>query len=829
MKATKKIFVMLLAVVMAATVCSSALAEGAGMIARKAADAAAYRLMDDAWAPINQVEREMIALGAQPHEIVTACYKAALTNSLVDEGSVLMCDDNGFQFTVDGMANAYDYRVRNTKFVSSVTDELVEDIMEANAVRVAENVKANANTSTSLNVLLIGPMYSSDSSFTTQYQTEGTSINNYTGGTYTKLLNENATATAIVNAFPNNGVIMFDSHGASYYSTSYLCLCTSTGITSSDYSKYWALNFGDGETYGIDGRFIRNHASSDFPNNFVWMAICEGMKTSVFGTNLTAKGAAAVYGYSQSVTFAWDYKCEKAFWTKMKQGATIASSITYMRSQCGSVDPYGSDKAYPVVVSATDSYPSNPDSVQTVTCDWVLPSASLIYTAVTSVSVSPASATLPLGRRLQLTGTVNPSDANSYTESWSSNKTNVATVSDSGLVTPVSTGTATITYRVVDTDDNGSTHTYTATCAVTVTDDVPEGDLYKLVSSKDEVTAGDYLIGAYDGSDYRLLSSETGHASGSLESTVATDLLYTPASGTYMVAPAAENIFTFAAKSIGYTVAQNGSYVYAPSSSNSLSMSTSSCVWVPSDYNGGVMLQKGNTSGYFMGLRFTGTYFYFQAYDTSYAENTGYFANLLLFKKVEDVVEPTYYTVTFKDWDGTVLSTQQVVEGGSATAPVTPERTGYTFTGWDKSFSNITANTVVTAQYSINSYTLTVRYQYADGTTAAPAYTGSYTYGAAYSVTSPVISGFTASIAVVEGVMGDDDMTVTVTYTSNSGVLMGDVDGNGVLSFADVTMLYNYVLGGATIVNAAAADVDGNGNVGFEDVASLYQLVLGGN
>ena len=63
------------------------------------------------------------------------------------------------------------------------------------------------------------------------------------------------------------------------------------------------------------------------------------------------------------------------------------------------------------------------------------------------------------------------------------------------------------------------------------------------------------------------------------------------------------------------------------------------------------------------------------------------------------VAEPTYYTVTFKDWDGTVLSTQQVLEGTAATAPADPVRDGYTFTGWDVEFNNITADTVVTATY----------------------------------------------------------------------------------------------------------------------------------
>ena len=65
------------------------------------------------------------------------------------------------------------------------------------------------------------------------------------------------------------------------------------------------------------------------------------------------------------------------------------------------------------------------------------------------------------------------------------------------------------------------------------------------------------------------------------------------------------------------------------------------------------------------------------------------------------------YTVTFKDYDGTVLKTQENVEGNtSATAPSNPTRDGYTFTSWDKSFDNITENLVVTAQYEINKYTV---------------------------------------------------------------------------------------------------------------------------
>ncbi len=57
------------------------------------------------------------------------------------------------------------------------------------------------------------------------------------------------------------------------------------------------------------------------------------------------------------------------------------------------------------------------------------------------------------------------------------------------------------------------------------------------------------------------------------------------------------------------------------------------------------------------------------------------------------------YIVTFVDWDGTVLKTQTVNSGSSATAPTVPNRSGYDFIGWDTDFSNVTSNLTVTAQY----------------------------------------------------------------------------------------------------------------------------------
>lgn len=60
------------------------------------------------------------------------------------------------------------------------------------------------------------------------------------------------------------------------------------------------------------------------------------------------------------------------------------------------------------------------------------------------------------------------------------------------------------------------------------------------------------------------------------------------------------------------------------------------------------------------------------------------------------------HTVIFKDWDGTELKRETVADGASATAPSDPIRAGYVFAGWDKSFTNVTADTIVTATYTVS-------------------------------------------------------------------------------------------------------------------------------
>ncbi len=153
------------------------------------------------------------------------------------------------------------------------------------------------------------------------------------------------------------------------------------------------------------------------------------------------------------------------------------------------------------------------------------------------------------------------------------------------------------------------------------------------------------------------------------------------------------------------------------------------------------------------------------------------------------------YTVTYKV-DGVQYGDIDTYNYGEAvTECATPTAIiGKTFRGWIWGYTGGKPDTMpaqdilVTGSWETNLYPLTVVYQYTDGTEAASATSTSLVYGAAYSITSPVIEGYTANYTVVTGTMPDSSRTVTVTYTINSHTL---------------TVNYNY----ATGAKAAESDI----------------------
>lgn len=61
-------------------------------------------------------------------------------------------------------------------------------------------------------------------------------------------------------------------------------------------------------------------------------------------------------------------------------------------------------------------------------------------------------------------------------------------------------------------------------------------------------------------------------------------------------------------------------------------------------------------------------------------------------------------TVTFKNYDNSVLSQQSIHWGGSAVAPTPPEREGYTFKAWSGTYTNVKTDSEVVATYTPKTY-----------------------------------------------------------------------------------------------------------------------------
>lgn len=197
------------------------------------------------------------------------------------------------------------------------------------------------------------------------------------------------------------------------------------------------------------------------------------------------------------------------------------------------------------------------------------------------------------------------------------------------------------------------------------------------------------------------------------------------------------------------------------------------------------------------------------------------------YKAVYDSTAITY-EVVFKN-GSVVLSTQQVEYGKAATAPASPTREGYLFSGWDKSFSKITTDLVVNALFDLApTHQLIV---YVDGEVVietAPAEGSEYTLPSAVDKNGHTFLGWYDAEGNKLGDAGDkitivDDITITAKYEINKYTITfmfgstklqsSQVEYNkmptydGVEPSREKTAAYTYTFAGWTpVVSAATKD-----------------------
>jgi len=348
----------------------------------------AYAAIDAMWQEIYAAEKRGYGDAAKAQSAAAAVE----ASELYIDGTLRWNGEDHFTFeTTTGVTCGYSARLR----------------------KLAANVKASKGANETRNgasadVSLIGPYYGMDDDFEEKYKAKAETIAEATGGAYRLYKGDEATITSLAKAIEDSKVVILDTHGETDYAsgedyttgakTSYILLNSAEGLRFADFEKdprtgvYHAVDYGCNAEgvyfYAVDGTCIANHMEKDASGGLVWMATCFGMATDGLHAPLRDRGVEVVYGYSQQVTFDYDYKWSDSFFASLMAGKTVGAAAAKMKEEVGAWDWCHEFKtiemarenrsAFPIVVSAQDPYPGQGkvDALQTVNSVWALKSGS---------------------------------------------------------------------------------------------------------------------------------------------------------------------------------------------------------------------------------------------------------------------------------------------------------------------------------------------------------------------------------------------------------------------------------------------------------------------
>ncbi|MBO6061588.1 MAG: InlB B-repeat-containing protein, partial [Clostridia bacterium] len=278
---------------------------------------------------------------------------------------------------------------------------------------------------------------------------------------------------------------------------------------------------------------------------------------------------------------------------------------------------------------------------------------------------------------------------------------------------------------------------------------VPFEGTFELVTDIEDITEGDYVLYGVNGDHSGAMTSE--YSGGTMLATSVNIVDNT------VVDPAAAAVWHFNIDENGVITLYNAeSELYC---------------WIGTDSTKGFRTGEAAESGFTAAAAENpGSYYLTTTLETSSrmisifegdfrCYNLSNWHDLYLYKYVTGE-EPVYHTVNFYDWDGTLLSTQQVEDGAAAVAPEDPVREGYNFLGWDADFSCVTGDLNVTALYE-----------------AIPA-------------VEPIPGDVNC-----DGILTSADISALFAYIMNAGslteqgIVNADLNGDGVINTLDVTLL----------------------------------------
>lgn len=195
---------------------------------------------------------------------------------------------------------------------------------------------------------------------------------------------------------------------------------------------------------------------------------------------------------------------------------------------------------------------------------------------------------------------------------------------------------------------------------------------------------------------------------------------------------------------------------------------------------------------------------------------------------VKALYTPIMFTVTFTDFDGRILKTDSVAYGQSAVPPTAPSRNGYTFIGWDAEFDSIKASVTITAQYKKISENYTVTFKDYNGTIISSekvpygeaaklpdeptrsgyifaGWSGNYSNVTEDStVTAQYISSKQQNVFKVNSVNGSKGSTVSVTVELTGSVMMNGFEL--ILNYDSDKLALNSAIAGSGVIYNQSED-----------------------
>ena len=262
----------------------------------------------------------------------------------------------------------------------------------------------------------------------------------------------------------------------------------SNGYTNADSTSYARFTLGSNST----GYLYYTFDVSSIPSNATISSVTARGKAAVNNTTRVTNTKMQLYSGTTAKGSNTTFAATTASTRDLTPGSWTRNELTNLRLYMG----------------ATGS-----SSGQTKRFDFYGADVTVTYTAetvhVTGVTLDKSTDSVEVGSTTTLTPTVAPSNASDTSVSWSSSNTSVATVNN-GVVTGVSTGSATITVTTTD----GS---FTDTCTVTVT----PATYYDYVQTDTLEDGEEYLLANGNTGTVYMLSNVSGGA-GALQAVAGT-------------------------------------------------------------------------------------------------------------------------------------------------------------------------------------------------------------------------------------------------------------------------------------------------------------------